>query len=346
MLTKKRFTNIAVLMTTCIILLMVDRVLLALLGLPLWMADDKLHYKHRPNAIRSWNSYDDKPILINSHGHHDDEFPVEKPVHELRVLNLGDSITMGHGVTRDETYSNQLEQLLIADSTLDYQSVQVINAGVQGYSTFQELEVLRRSFIFHPDLITVGFCLNDVTEPFVVNRRFGGTGLDYHRVAQTANPILDYIYNETGYGRLAQEIRIRLGDVRKAKLKEAIDVRSMIQSRDSAQVQERWELVQNDLEALYQIAKQHDVPVILLIFPYTFQFNDVASRWPQQVLKAHAVAQDVDYIDFTDIFEKKLQREDGSINDYYLDEDHYTVHGHTVIAESIQEQMLGKIKRK
>lgn len=78
------------------------------------MADPELHYKHRPNAKRHWDSFGNKPIIINSWGHHDNEFPVEKPAKQCRILNLGDSITMGHGVIRDETYSNQLNTDSIA----------------------------------------------------------------------------------------------------------------------------------------------------------------------------------------------------------------------------------------
>ena len=60
---------------------------------------------------------------------------------------------MGHGVRRDETYANQLERLLLR-ADLGYQSVQAINTGVQGYSTGQELEMLRESLVFSPAVVT------------------------------------------------------------------------------------------------------------------------------------------------------------------------------------------------
>ena len=336
---KKHLTNLALLLATLLLLGGIDRLLLAGLGRPLWIADDELHYRHRPSTVGTWYTFDDQPIYINAHGHHDDEFPEAKPPGELRILSLGDSVTMGHGVTRDKTYANQLERRLEADSALAYRSYQVINAGVQGYAVFQELEVLRRSLRFRPDLVTVGFCLNDATEPFVVNRRYGGTGLDYHRVAQTSRRWLDYVYNETGYGRLAQEIRLRLGDVRQARLRAEYDVGRMIRERETPLVQQRWGVVLDDLATLYAVAAEHDVPVLLLVFPYTFQLGDAESQWPQQVLNAHAAEHGIPIIDFTPVFERLVARGEGAVEDYFLDEDHFTVRGHGVVAREIHARL-------
>src|ERR1044072_3194763 len=112
--------------------------------------------------MRSWGKeFVNKLIRINSYGHHDDEFPIQKDKDEFRGIVLGDSIAMGHGVTYEETFANQLEVLLKASGS-KYHSYQIINAGVQGYSTFQEYHVLERSLVFRPDFIAVEFCMNDV----------------------------------------------------------------------------------------------------------------------------------------------------------------------------------------
>lgn len=63
--------------------------------------------------IHNWGEkYDNKPIFINQHGFHDDDFPEKKAAGEFRGLIIGDSIVMGHGVTAAETFSNQLERML------------------------------------------------------------------------------------------------------------------------------------------------------------------------------------------------------------------------------------------
>ena len=145
-----------------------------------------------------------KVIRINPYGFHDDSFPRQKPKGEFRGLFLGDSITMGHRVRASETFANQLEGLLEEHDTR-HRSHQMINAGVQGYSTYQELRILEESMVFAPDFIFIGFCMNDVTMPFEMDRDLGGTGVFGNhtgQVTQLSNPLLGYLLNETGYGRL------------------------------------------------------------------------------------------------------------------------------------------------
>ena len=48
------------------------------------------------------------------HLRRDDEFEVEKPKDTFRVISVGDSFTFGWGVANDETYPQQLEELLEA----------------------------------------------------------------------------------------------------------------------------------------------------------------------------------------------------------------------------------------
>ena len=143
---RRRLGNLALLVSTLLVLFASDRALLSWLGLPLWEADPVLRFRHRPGAIGSWGpAFDDKPIRINRLGFHDDEFPTRKPDGELRILVLGDSVVMGHGVLASEAFPNRLEAMLGAANPGGFRSFQVINAGVQGYSTYQYLEVLRRS---------------------------------------------------------------------------------------------------------------------------------------------------------------------------------------------------------
>jgi GDSL-like Lipase/Acylhydrolase family len=99
---------------------------------------------------------------VNANGLRDREFPLQKPPDTFRILAIGDSFTYGDGVTQKETYVKQLEALLnqkLGNRGLRYE---VLNAGVPGYNTQQELihfnEVGRP---FDPDLILLEFTLND-----------------------------------------------------------------------------------------------------------------------------------------------------------------------------------------
>ena len=337
---KNRLKNSLLLFVTIILIIASDRFLLFYFGLPLWEWDEKLHFKHRPNITKYWENFGNKPIFINDYGQHDDSFPIKKGKKELRILNLGDSITMGHGVSKDETYSKYLEALL-SNLLKNYQTIQAINTGVQGYSTFQEVEVLKRGLIFEPDIVTVGFCLNDVTEPFVVNKGLGGIGLDYHKVTQAPNGLLSYLLNETGFGRLIQEIRIRKLDAKQEKLAELFDVKKMLLNKNDSTYQAQWNFTLKKLNEIYSICKNEDIPVILLIFPFTFQINQENLTWAQELLINNATENNVRSINFLNIFQQSTGFDRSAINLYFLDEDHFTPLGHRVVAQELSKVLMG-----
>lgn len=335
-----------------------DRWLLTKLGLTVWEYDPELHYVHRPGAVRSLASAG-RPndlIHINALGFHDDEFPRDKPAGELRGLMLGDSVTMGYGVTYEETFNKKLEELL-AERDGKHPTHQIINAGVHGYSTFQERVTLERNLDLEPDFVAVGFCMNDVTEPFVVNTDYGGTGLDYHGVTQTPNPVSGWLANETGIGRLQQKLSQAGKSLDEAKRLEIYNTRQMaLESRTNPQFQEGWKIVLTEMGKLYDVAKANELPVVLLIFPYTYQLVDPTTRIPQEILIEHAKEHGVDVIDFTPVFADVIYQEkdvvellerDGKTpeeiekffrwreGEYFFDEDHFKEPGHALVAAGL-----------
>lgn len=98
---------------------------------------------------------------INSHGFRDYEYSKEKDEEIFRIIVLGDSVTFGTAVMLEDTYAKKLETILNRNSDSDLK-FEVLNFGVEGYSTIQEMEFLRTKAIkFDPDLVIVGFFLND-----------------------------------------------------------------------------------------------------------------------------------------------------------------------------------------
>ena len=109
-------------------------------------------------------------IRINSQGFRDHEYSEEKDPGTFRIAVLGDSIAWGHGLELEATFAKQLERLLCER---EHRRVEVMNFGVSGYSTQQEVELYRvRSSRFHPDLVLVGYCLNDYEESSVEGQAF------------------------------------------------------------------------------------------------------------------------------------------------------------------------------
>ena len=88
--------------------------------------------------------------------------PVEKrDGKRLRVISLGDSIAFGMGVRQDaNTLTGILQKHL--NETMAGIRCEVINAGIPGYNSFQELAYLRETLInYNPDFVILHFCLND-----------------------------------------------------------------------------------------------------------------------------------------------------------------------------------------
>lgn len=274
--------NISLTFLLISIFILSDRLLLAKYGLPIWKYDKEIHYRHRENIIRTWGEkYQNKLIYINKYGFHDYNFDEKKNNDEFRAVSIGNSITMGHGVTYAETYSYQLEQLL-RDSIKQFHKFKVINTGVQGYSTFQYLELFKESLRFSPSFVTIGFCLNDVLEPTRVNKKFGGTGFDYHRIVQAGDDISAYLLNETGYGMLIQKIKFK-NMSSNTKEQELTDVMSLCKNSDQDIKIKNWYNVLSNLDDIYTIAKNNHIKPLLLIFPYTFQLFNDSLKTPQNI---------------------------------------------------------------
>ena len=113
----------------------------------------------------------DKPFLygvntahsdISEQGTRDTEVAIPKPKGTFRVLVLGDSIAYGSFVPQSKTFANRLESLLREQ----YGAVEVVNAGVMGYTAYNELQYyLAKGRQFEADVVVVAFCMNDVVNP-------------------------------------------------------------------------------------------------------------------------------------------------------------------------------------
>ncbi len=88
-----------------------------------------------------------------------------------RVLALGDSYTFGWAVDDEQAYPFVLEQLLNEPDAEGRppRAVEVINAGTPGYNTHQQAAFLDEIWDeMRPDLVVLGFVMNDAEPPRVV----------------------------------------------------------------------------------------------------------------------------------------------------------------------------------
>jgi len=91
-------------------------------------------------------------VEINSYGYRDREWPIEKDAGTFRVALLGDSYIAGIEVALEHRISGLLENHLNQVAPPD-RLYEVMNFGVVGYGTAQELETFRRRVLqFGPDM--------------------------------------------------------------------------------------------------------------------------------------------------------------------------------------------------
>ena len=122
------------------------------------MADEHLVFRHKP----SWETrYGDVLVTYNERGLRDRPI-LPKAEGEYRILALGDSVTFGWGVPQNQIFAFRLEQLL--QGRLQ-RPVRVINSGVGGYNTVQELTYFKQEGVtFQPDLVMLTYVQNDIEE--------------------------------------------------------------------------------------------------------------------------------------------------------------------------------------
>ncbi|MFC1657076.1 SGNH/GDSL hydrolase family protein [Candidatus Moduliflexota bacterium] len=109
-------------------------------------------------------------ILSNGAGMRDlREYGKQPPAGTVRIVGIGDSGMFGWDVPQDETYLARLEDSLNGREDLA-QAYQVLNFGVPGYNSQQEVELLAyRAMEYGPDIVVVGWSNNDYDAPFFMH---------------------------------------------------------------------------------------------------------------------------------------------------------------------------------
>jgi lysophospholipase L1-like esterase len=123
---------------------------------------DRIALRHRflpglPSELRDAPTWE---VSLDSEGFRDGELAAAKSEDAFRIVCLGDSWTFGANVDDDATYPRRLADRL--GRKYPHGRFEVRNLGVMGYSSHQGLELLRRrALALHPDVVVLGFAMND-----------------------------------------------------------------------------------------------------------------------------------------------------------------------------------------
>ncbi|MDG1893746.1 MAG: GDSL-type esterase/lipase family protein [Fuerstiella sp.] len=130
-----------------------------------YLYDELLGWKNIPDWKATTHN---RELTINSKGLRDREYEYDKPDGVRRILVLGDSYVWGYGVADHEVFTEVLETRLAGDQW------QVINSGVSGWGTDQELLFLTdEGFKYSPDVVILAFFFFNDLQNNSSSRQYG-----------------------------------------------------------------------------------------------------------------------------------------------------------------------------
>jgi hypothetical protein len=133
---------------------------------PLYRFDATIGATHNPRAEGWWMVEGVTYVTINNEGFRDINHAVAKGPETFRVVVLGDSNAEAFQVRQEDTFWSVLERRLQSCPWLSRRPVEVLNFGVSGYSTTQELLTYEKfARKYRPDIVLLAFFIgNDLRE--------------------------------------------------------------------------------------------------------------------------------------------------------------------------------------
>lgn len=270
-----------------------------------------------------WKGYEGKgEVKINSLGFREDEIPSTKPAGEMRILCLGDSVTFGYWVNQNEPWPKVLETMYREHGV----QATVINAGVPGYSTFQSLEQWRlKGKALNPDIVILGYCLNDATERYSTVASYGGRnvflGVD---TSQALPPLQRFLRGLALYRYISMKLQ------QKAKSEETYSVRRLFEEPLAPPLRGAWEKNSKEIILLKEDVAQEGKKFLLVVFPYFFQLlmKEEGEVHPKRIL-ALCEQNHIECLNLLPVF--RAHAEEG----LFLDGNHLNPTGHRLVAETI-----------
>ncbi|MCP4610202.1 MAG: hypothetical protein GY845_15950 [Planctomycetes bacterium] len=310
----------------------------------------------------------DSPILyglnpehseINSLGLRDDEVPISKPEGTLRILILGDSVTYGMRVSKNKAFPNHLESLL----RKQFRTAEVINAGVWGYTAYNELQYyLTKGREFEPDIVIVAFCMNDVVNPRL---HWGYTKENIINIPDQAIPNHAYDLNHVlpkmqqlkereqslwKYSALYNVLEWRVARLFQRKARDIPNFESKISTfitgEDTLSIEvlldetsPEWRWLTSIYSQLQAAVRADQATLIVALFPLAYQLDEHYPFLPQIQIGEYCKQNSILYIDLLELFRQHPKESIFLLrnSNYPKSNDiwHLTEYGHELCAEEI-----------
>jgi hypothetical protein len=312
-------------------------------------------------------------VTINALGLRGPERAYEKPTGTQRILMLGDSFTEAAQVAERESTVSRLEAGLNARGAGRYE---VLNAGVGGWGTGQQLVYLREEgYRYQPDLVLVMLYLgNDIFdnsyalqgspknphEPYWVFRDDGKfEPIEFRtRKPEDVSPVVSTLRERTLlYNVFETGVLVKLDDADDDEELRAnrFNLNKMVihATKSSDRQDGAWRTTLTLLQRVRQLGEERGFKTAVVIAPAAFQvydaeWNDLMSEnrlkpadWapdlPNAVLAANAGMVGAPMLDLLPVLHEAAP---GSERLYFPYDKHWTAAGHAVAAREIERFLL------
>lgn len=236
----------------------------------------------------------DVRITTNRLGFRDAELPQSKLPDELRILALGDSITIAHYLPAEESWVERAERRL--DAALPTRRVSLINAGVPDIGLEEAIDILAETgLLSEPDWVLLAFYLNDSRPPWGFPEELRGRGwLRRHSL------LAERIYTdlrrrqwlrEVGEDRFAWATAV--ADTAWQREPEAFRELTRLARYDwgAAWQADSWDAVERQFDRLADLTAPKGVGVAVVVFPVAYQtFTPFVDDAPQREMATRVAA--------------------------------------------------------
>lgn len=292
----------------------------------------------------------DTPITMNGDGFLDDSFTLPRPPCVNGLLFLGDSFTVGLGIPKRERFTDLIKDDLGPGWA-------VMNMGMWGYSTDQELLVLEEKGLkYAPDVVVLCMFLDDlfcnnlfsVNDGLYIKPRFSLAGNDELMLCNVPVP------NNHGRSALVNLVLTRLHKLRnRIGMGAEFSRQGWISVYDTKYFKQNgYQLTLHLLAEIHALTRKHDIDFLLVLIPDKDQLNEdriAASgasyygippyrlnlRLPQKVVRLFCEKMRIPVLDLLPAF-KRYSGQEALFFEHDL---HWTRAGHRLAAGEVLKRL-------
>jgi len=210
------------------------------------------------NTKRRWRG------PTNSLGYRDRERSRAKPAGTRRVVALGDSFAWGVGVEFEDAWPQRLERGLARRRGGTWE---VVNLSREGMNTVEQAEQLAtEGLAYEPDLVVLGYCLNDSEDEDAAETRRARDWEDLRRERQSRP---DGFLDHSALYRLVS-----------GRIRATVENRRRIAAYRSqyAPGYPGWTAAREAFRRMAELTAEREVPLVVMVFPLFG--NPLDERYP------------------------------------------------------------------